>query len=164
MFAVVKTGGKQYRVAVDDVIKIEKLAGEAGGTVEFTEVLMVGDDSGVTVGTPLVSGQPVVGEIVEQTRGDKIIVFKKKRRQHYRRKAGHRQDLTVVRIVGIGDHKSGPKPVKAKAAKPAPTDASASDAATDDGPVETPKKAPAKKAAAAKAAPKAAAKTDNTEE
>lgn len=101
MFAVVKTGGKQYRVAADDVIRVEKLGGEAGENLTLTDVLMVGDDKGVTVGSPLVDGAQVKAEIVEQTRGDKIIVFKKKRRHNYRRKKGHRQDLTVLRILEI---------------------------------------------------------------
>ncbi|HEY8350957.1 MAG TPA: 50S ribosomal protein L21 [Sphingomonadales bacterium] len=119
MFAVVKTGGKQYRVAVNDVIEVEKLPGEAGATIEFPEVLMVGNDQGVKVGTPLLSGVPVTGEILEQTRGEKILIFKKKRRHHYRRRGGHRQELTVVRITGIGDVKAGaPKAAKkSKAAK-----------------------------------------------
>ncbi len=122
MFAVVKTGGKQYKVAVNDVVTIEKLPGEAGAVINFEEVLMAGDDKGLQVGSPLLSGVPVTGEILEQTRGDKIIVFKKKRRHHYRRRNGHRQDLTVVRITAIGDVKAEAKPKKAapkKAAKAA---------------------------------------------
>jgi large subunit ribosomal protein L21 len=97
MFAVVRTGGKQYRVAQGDVIKVEKLAGEAGGKVTLTDVLMADGK----MGAPLVAGASVAAEIVAQDRGPKIIVFKKKRRQNYRRKAGHRQDLTVLRITGI---------------------------------------------------------------
>ena len=91
MYAVIKTGGKQYRVAIDDTLEIERLAGEAGEIIEFNEVLMVGFDAGVEVGTPLVEGATVAAELVEQTRGKKIIVFKKKRRKKYRRKQGHRQ-------------------------------------------------------------------------
>jgi large subunit ribosomal protein L21 len=102
MFAVIKTGGKQYRVATGDVIRIEKLDGEAGSSLNFDDVLLVGDDSTTTTGTPLVKGAKVSGEILEQTRGDKVIIFKKKRRQNYRRKAGHRQNLTVVRITDVG--------------------------------------------------------------
>ncbi|GAB5389291.1 MAG: 50S ribosomal protein L21 [Alphaproteobacteria bacterium] len=101
MYAVIKTGGKQYRVAEGDIVKIEKLAGEAGETINFDDVLLVGGDKGVTVGSPLVSGASVSGEVVAQDRTKKVIVFKKKRRQGYRRKAGHRQHVTVVRITGI---------------------------------------------------------------
>jgi large subunit ribosomal protein L21 len=97
MFAVIKTGGKQYRVASGDVIKVEKLEGEAGSTITFDQVLMAGD----TIGTPLVAGAAVSAEVIAQDRGPKIIVFKKKRRQNYRRKNGHRQDLTVLRITEI---------------------------------------------------------------
>jgi large subunit ribosomal protein L21 len=97
MFAVIKTGGKQYRVASGDVIKVEKLEAEAGSTVTLDQVLMAGDK----VGTPLVAGATVSAEVVAQDRGPKIIVFKKKRRQNYRRKNGHRQDLTVLRITDI---------------------------------------------------------------
>ncbi|MEX2649874.1 MAG: 50S ribosomal protein L21 [Alphaproteobacteria bacterium] len=101
MFAVIETGGKQYRVAKDDVIKVEKLPGEAGGSVAFDRVLMVGEGSAVKVGAPTVAGAKVTAEIVEQTRADKIIVFKKIRRKNHRRKNGHRQHQTVLRIVDI---------------------------------------------------------------
>jgi large subunit ribosomal protein L21 len=101
MYAVVKTGGKQYRVTSGDVIKVERLEGEAGGKIEFDQVLMVGNGDKTTVGSPLVSGAKVIAEIIAQDRGPKIIVFKKKRRQNYRRKNGHRQDLTVLRIKDI---------------------------------------------------------------
>lgn len=97
MFAVIKTGGKQYKVAKNDVIVVEKLPGEAGSTITLDEVLMVGDQ----IGAPVVAGAAVTATVVEQTRGDKVIVFKKKRRQTYRRKNGHRQDLTVLRITDI---------------------------------------------------------------
>ena len=100
MYAVIKTGGKQYRVAPDDVLTIEKVAGEAGAKVEFPEVLMIGGDS-PKFGTPLVSGAKVVAELVEQTRGPKVIAFKKRRRKNSRRKRGHRQDLSTVRIKSI---------------------------------------------------------------
>ena len=100
MFAVIKTGGKQYKVAADDVVKIEKLAGEAGETVTFPTVLMLGGES-VTVGDPTVAGATVSGQIVEQTRGPKTISFKKRRRQNSKRKKGHRQHLTIVRITDI---------------------------------------------------------------
>lgn len=101
MFAVIKTGGKQYRVAPGDKITIERLAGDAGGVLAFDEVLMVGEGADIAVGAPFVSGAKVSGEITKQARGDKIIVFKKRRRQNSRRKNGHRQDLTIVRITEI---------------------------------------------------------------
>lgn len=101
MFAVIKTGGKQYKVAKDDVIEVEKLVAEAGSTLEISSVLAVGSEAGLTLGTPLVAGAKVSAEVVKQTRGDKIVVFKKKRRQNYRRKNGHRQELTVLKITDI---------------------------------------------------------------
>lgn len=101
MYAVIKTGGKQYRVAKDDVISIEKLEGDAGSSIEFEDVLMVGEGASVKVGAPTVSGAKVVAELVEQTRGPKVIAFKKRRRQNSRRKRGHRQDLTKIRITSI---------------------------------------------------------------
>ena len=102
MFAVIRTGGKQYKVAKDDVIAVEKLAGEPGATIELGDVLMVGGDGAeARAGTPLVAGASVSAELVEQRRADKIIVFKKKRRQNYRRKNGHRQHQTVLRITEI---------------------------------------------------------------
>jgi len=113
MYAVIKTGGKQYRVAKDDVITIERLKGDAGEKITFDQVLMVGDKAG----TPLVAGAAVQGEIVEQARGDKIIVFKKKRRKDYKRTAGHRQDLTVVKITDVGGEAKKKAPAKKAAAK-----------------------------------------------
>ena len=101
MYAVIKTGGKQYRVATNDVLTVEKLDGEAGGKLEFTEVLMVGEGDSIKVGTPLLAGAKVLAELVEQTRGPKLIAFKKRRRKNSRRKKGHRQDLTTVRITEI---------------------------------------------------------------
>jgi len=101
MFAVIRTGGKQYKVADGDVIRVEKLDAEAGATVTFDEVLMVHGDGASKVGTPLVAGAAVTAEVVQQMRDKKIIVFKKKRRQNYRRKNGHRQHLTVLKITGI---------------------------------------------------------------
>jgi large subunit ribosomal protein L21 len=101
MFAVIRTGGKQYKVAEGDVIAVEKLAGEPGATIELGEVLMVGEGAGATAGAPLVVGASVSAELVEHRRADKIIVFKKKRRHNYRRKNGHRQHQTVLRITGI---------------------------------------------------------------
>ena len=120
MFAVIRTGGKQYRVSPDDVIRVEKLAGDAGSEIQFGDVLMIGGEGEMKVGTPTVDKAAVFAEVVEQTRADKIIVFKKKRRQNYRRKAGHRQDLTVLRITGISADGSKPKAAAAKTrAKPA---------------------------------------------
>jgi large subunit ribosomal protein L21 len=100
MFAVIRTGGKQYRVAADDVIKVDKIKGEPGEIVEFGEVLLLGGDS-VRVGNPIVGGVKVAGEVVEQGRGEKTIAFKKRRRQNSRRKRGHRQEFTTVRITEI---------------------------------------------------------------
>ena len=101
MYAVIRTGGKQYRVAKNDVIKVEKLAGAAGATVKFDEVLMVGDGAKAMIGTPLVKGATVTATVLEQGKGEKIVVFKKKRRKNYRRKIGHRQLETVLRIAEI---------------------------------------------------------------
>ena len=100
MFAVIKTGGKQYRVAANEILQVEKLDGAAGDQVTFGEVLMLGGDE-PKLGAPLVPGAAVLAEIVEQKRGRKIIIFKKRRRQNSRRKRGHRQDYTVVRITEI---------------------------------------------------------------
>lgn len=100
MHAVIKTGGKQYRVAEGDVLKVETLQAEPGATVAF-DVLAVGDGADLKVGTPMVEGAKVEAEVVDQIRGDKVIVFKKKRRQNYRRTRGHRQNLTVVKVTGI---------------------------------------------------------------
>lgn len=102
MYAVIKTGGKQYRVAADEVLKIEKIVGDAGAKVEFTEVLMVGGGSGdAKIGNPSVSGAKVIAEVVEHKRAAKVIAFKKRRRKNSRRKRGHRQHQTVVRIKEI---------------------------------------------------------------
>lgn len=167
MYAVIRTGGKQYRVAPEDIIEIEKVSGEAGEIVQFGEVLMLGGDS-PQVGAPLIDGASVAAEVLEQKRGDKIIVFKKKRRKNYRRKKGHRQHLTAVRITEILT--GGKKPSKTAAAKPAAKkdDKPAAKAEekkpaakkADDKPkAEAKAKAPAKKPAAKKpAAKKPAAK------
>jgi large subunit ribosomal protein L21 len=104
MYAVIKTGGKQYRVASGDVIEVERLAGEVGDEIAFDQVLMVGavgDGAEPQIGTPLVEGAKVTAELLEQARAPKIIVFKKKRRKNYRRKAGHRQLQTVLRVREI---------------------------------------------------------------
>ena len=124
MFAVVKTGGKQYRVAPNQILTVEKLAADAGETVEFSEVLMLGGDA-VQVGAPFVAGATVVGEIASQDRGPHIIIFKKRRRKHYRRRNGHRQDLTSVTIreILLGGAKPSKKAAAPKKAEAAPAPA-----------------------------------------
>jgi large subunit ribosomal protein L21 len=151
MFAVIKTGGKQYSVAAEDLLKVEKLAGEPGDIIELNEVLMVGN----TVGTPLVEGAMVTAEIVEQGRARKVIAFKKRRRQNSRRTIGHRQHFTKLQISEILT--DGAKPSKKKAAapkaEPAKVDAPAKEA-----------KAETKKAAEPKAAKKETAAKPKAEE
>ena len=127
MFAVIKTGGKQYRVIPDDVIQIERISGEAGDEVFFNDVLILADDGKTAVGTPLVDGARVTGTLMEQTRGEKILIFKKKRRKSYRRRNGHRQDLSVVRITDI----SGPRAKKKAAPKKSKTKEKDADAAPE---------------------------------
>jgi large subunit ribosomal protein L21 len=160
MFAVIKTGGKQYRVAKDDVIAVEKLEADPGATIELTDVLMVGDDKAQTTGTPLVEGATVAAEVVKQDRSAKIIVFKKKRRKDYRRTKGHRQQVTVLRITDILT--DGKKPAKKAAAKkPATKEEPKPAAKTEDKPAAKPAakpKAEAKPAAKPKAEAKPAAK------
>jgi large subunit ribosomal protein L21 len=157
MFAVIKTGGKQYRVAAEDVIKVEKLAGEPGETVEFAEVLMLGGDN-VQVGVPTVAGAAVAGEVVQQSRGSKVIAFKKRRRKNSRRKRGHRQEFTMVRITEILTDGQRPTPRPKAEARPAPAvEAGAIDAGEADEAAET--KRPARKAAAK---PKTAKKPAST--
>ena len=116
MFAVIKTGGKQYKVAEGDTIVVEKLNADAGKDVVFDTVLMLGEGANVTVGAPLVAGAAVTGEVAEQTRGDKVITRKKRQRQTYRRTIGHKQHLTVVKITGISAD-GAKKPAKKAAAK-----------------------------------------------
>jgi large subunit ribosomal protein L21 len=101
MYAVIRTGGKQYKVAKNDVIRIERLAADKDGLVRFGDVLMLGDGSKTTIGAPTVAGVVVAGAYLDDVRGDKLLVFKKKRRHNYRRKNGHRQDLSLVQIVDI---------------------------------------------------------------
>lgn len=150
--AVIRTGGKQYRVAANDVIKVERLAGEAGEQVVFGEVLAVTGDGSAEVGAPLVSGASVAARVIAQDRADKVVIFKKKRRHNYRRTKGHRQYLTVLRIEEIltgGAKPAGPAKIEAKAEdKPAAETAAAPDA-EGEGKAE---------AATKKAAPKAKAK------
>jgi len=100
-YAVIRTGGKQYRVEPGDVIRVEALPGTVGSAIEFSEVLLRSDDSGLTLGTPLVEGASVAGTIIGQDRARKILVYKKKRRKNYRRRQGHRQHETVVRVVAV---------------------------------------------------------------
>ena len=147
MFAVVRTGGKQYRIAADQKIIVDRLPGEAGDTVTLGDVLLMGEGSDLKAA----AGQTVTAEIVAQTKGDKVIVFKKKRRHNYRRKNGHRQDHTVLKIVAIGGE--APK----KAAKPKAEAAPA--VAAEAAPAAAPKKAAKPKAEAAAEAPAAAKKT-----
>ena len=173
MYAVIKTGGKQYRVTPDDVLEIERLPGEPGDIIEFSQVLLVAGEGGIEVGTPIIANAIVAAELVDQTRGDKIKVFKKKRRKHYRRTLGHRQDLSQIRILEIltggaertkqaAAKKKTPVKAeqKAKAEKPAKARTPAAGKAAA---VPAPKpKAPAKRAPAKKApAKKAADKSDD---
>ena len=122
MFAVIKTGGKQYRVVANDLLKVEKVIGEAGDIVHFTEVLMVGEGASAAIGAPTVAGAVVTAEVVEQGRAKKVIAFKKRRRQNSKRTRGHRQHLTAIRIVEIltdgakPSKKAADKPVRAKKA------------------------------------------------
>ena len=101
MFAIIRTGGRQYRVAEGETIRVERLPGAAGDTIAFDDVLMLGTEDGPRLGTPTVADASVTGTLVEQIRGDKIIVFKKRRRQNSRRRNGHRQHYSLVRIDGI---------------------------------------------------------------
>lgn len=141
MFAVIKSGGKQYRVAPEQKLALEKLTGEPGDTVTFEEVLMLGGEGEPQIGAPLVDGASVAAEIVEQARGPKIIVFKKRRRQKYRRKKGHRQDLTVVRITDIlakGEKPKAKSRAKAKDEKPKADEKNAEASAGADVSTQTP--------------------------
>ncbi|SNT16906.1 50S ribosomal protein L21 [Sphingopyxis indica] len=159
MFAIVRTGGKQYRVAAGDKIAVEKIDGEAGDTVSLGDVLLAGDGGEVKDA----KGLTVSAEIIAQTRGEKVIVFKKRRRHNYRRRNGHRQSLTLLRITAIGDaKKAAPKKEAAPKAEAAPAaEAKAAPAKKEAAPkkaaapkAEAADKAPAKKPAAKKAAPK----------
>ena len=158
MFAVVRTGGKQYRVAAGDKIVVEKLAGEAGDTVTLGDVLLAGEGAELR-GT---DGLSVTAEIIAQAKGEKVIVFKKRRRHNYRRKRGHRQQHTILRILGIGDEIAQSKAAPAAASAPAP--AAAGDAPAAEAAAKKPR---AKKAddapAAAEAQPQAPLKIDGAE-
>jgi large subunit ribosomal protein L21 len=169
MFAVFKTGGKQYRVAAEDVLKVDRVKGEPGEIVEFREVLVVGGDS-VMLGAPTVAGATVAAEVLDQGRGAKIIAFKKRRRKNSRRKRGHRQEFTLLRITEIltdGKKPSKtvpPRPKRVPAPKPeeaadeASATASGSEAATEKPRRTSPKKPGKAKSAAAGKAKKPAAK------
>ncbi len=135
MFAVFKTGGKQYRVAADDLLKVDKIKGEPGDIVAFGDVLLVGGES-VTVGAPMIAGATVAAEVIEQGRGPKIIAFKKRRRKNSRRKRGHRQEFTLVRITEILTDGRKPSKTPHSAAQPsslAPAAESVSDNAAEQG-------------------------------
>jgi len=131
MFAVIRTGGKQYRVAAEDVVRLDRQAGEPGSVVEFPEVLVVGGDTPV-VGAPTVAGATVAGEVLDHTRGPKVIAFKKRRRKNSRRRRGHRQEYSLVRITEILTDGRRPSPT------PPPRPARGARAAADATPVEPP--------------------------
>jgi large subunit ribosomal protein L21 len=154
MFAVIKTGGKQYRVAADDKIKVARVAGEPGDVVEFGEVLVLGGDN-LQLGTPTVSGVTVAGEVVAQDRGPKIIAFKKRRRKNSRRKRGYREEFTLVRITEILT--DGKKPEKK--AKPERKETPAPAAGTA---AAAPRPKPKKAKPAAKKTAKPAAKAKSS--
>jgi large subunit ribosomal protein L21 len=173
MFAIVRTGGKQYRVAAGDKIVVEKLAGEAGETITLGDILLAGEGSDLKP----TDGLTVSAEIVAQAKGEKVIVFKKRRRHNYRRKKGHRQQHTILRILGIGDEQQqSAKPAKAARPAPAPAEEAPAAAAAPEASApeaSAPAKAPrAKKAdapaatdapAAAEAQPQAPLKVDGAE-
>jgi large subunit ribosomal protein L21 len=153
MFAVIRTGGKQYRVAKDDIISVEKLDGGEGASVTLDQVLMIGNGKNATIGAPLVASASVTATVLEQARADKIIVFKKKRRKDYRRKAGHRQNLTVLRINDIrasGDKATAQKTETKKAAAEKPAAKKPAAKKTEGKAKPAMKKAQAKKPAAKK--------------
>ena len=152
MFAVIKTGGKQYKVAEGDDIIIEKLAADAGDSVTFEDVLMIGDGGKVTVGEPVVKGASVVGTIIEQRKGSKVMIFKKRQRNTYRRKRGHRQLETVVTIESIlADGKKAPAKKKAAPKKEAAPKPAAKEEAPKAKAASQTEAAPKKEAAPAKA-------------
>ncbi len=155
MFAVIKTGGKQYRVAAQDMLKVDRLKGEPGEIVQFGEVLLVGGDS-VTLGTPTIAGASVAAEVLEQGRGPKIIAFKKRRRKNSRRKRGFRPEFTLVRITEILTDGQAPT-MTASVRKANPKAAPAQDLAKDDVAADEATAAPAKSKARSKAVSKAKA-------
>ena len=158
MYAVVKTGGKQYRVTPGDVILVEKLLGEAGGNIKLEDVLMIGEDGQAPeIGAPTVAKAAVNCEILDQSRADKVIVFKKKKRKGYRRLNGHRQEQTVLRVLDINGKGAVKPKAEDKAKAPAKTEAADKPKAAAKAKAPAKDKAPAKAKAAAK--PKAAAKS-----
>ena len=158
MFAVIKTGGKQYRVAAEDIIRVDRVNGQPGEIVEFGEVLVVGGDA-PQLGTPTVAGATVAGEVLQHTRGDKVIAFKKRRRKNSRRKRGYRHEFSVVRITEILT--GGAKPSKTAAPRPKrePKPKAEAAPAAEAKPAKARAKKPAK--AAAKKPAKAATKSGN---
>jgi large subunit ribosomal protein L21 len=159
MFAVIRTGGKQYRVAPNDIIEVEKIVGKPGEIVELAEVLLLGGDSPKT-GSPTIAGALVAAEVLEHKKGDKIVVFKKKRRKNYRRTNGHRQELTALRITEIltDGKKPSKTPPKPEAKKPEKKAEAKTEAKAKADKKPAPKKAEAKQAAKTKSAAKAPAK------
>ncbi|HEY6258505.1 MAG TPA: 50S ribosomal protein L21 [Xanthobacteraceae bacterium] len=160
MFAVIKTGGKQYRVAAQDTLKVDRLKGEPGEIVQFGEVLVVGGDS-VTLGTPTIAGASVAAEVLQQGRGPKIIAFKKRRRKNSRRKRGFRPEFTLVRITEIltdGQAPTMTASVRKANPKPAPVEAAAEDDADEAAPVKSKAKSKAAGKAKSETKPKAAKK------
>jgi large subunit ribosomal protein L21 len=155
MFAVFRTGGKQYKVAKNDIIRVETVPGSSGDLVEFTEVLMIGDGNETTVGKPLVAGATVAAALVDQIQADKVIIFKKKRRHNYRRKRGHRQPLSLLRVVDILTDGKKPDAATKDAAKAAVQAKSEKTKAAKEAVSAT---TGAKRKAVKRAAPKAAAK------
>ena len=157
MYALVKTGGKQYRVSKDDTILVERIAAEEGAEVILNDIVMLGDGDKVTIGTPKVDGAAVSATVVRQTRGPKIIIFRRKRRKNHRRTHGHRQDLTLLKINEIAEDAKKLAPVKPAAKKAAPKAAVTKKPAAKQ---TTAKKAAPKTAAAKKPAAKKAEKKD----
>jgi len=159
MYALVKTGGKQYRVSKDDTILVERIAAEEGAEVILNDIVMLGDGDKVTIGTPKVDGAAVSATVVRQTRGPKIIIFRRKRRKNHRRTQGHRQDLTLLKINDIAEDAKKLAPAKPVAKKAAPKAAAAKKPATKNATAKkaAPKAAAAKKPAAKKATAKEAA-------
>lgn len=152
MFAVIKTGGKQYRVSTDQLVKVEKVAGEAGDVVEFKEVLIVGEGDNATIGTPVVADALVTATVISQARAPKVIAFKKRRRQNSKRTRGHRQEFTMIRIEEILTGGAQPKKTPQKSVKKeaAPKTEKAVAAAKKEKIETDDKKAAPKKAAAKK--------------
>ena len=152
MYALVKTGGKQYRVSKDDTILVERIAAEEGAEVILNDIVMLGDGDKVTIGTPKVDGAAVSATVVRQTRGPKIIIFRRKRRKNHRRTQGHRQDLTLLKINDIAEDAKKLAPAKSVAKKAAPkvVDTAKKPAAKKAAPKVTAAKKPAAKKAAKK--------------